>query len=302
VDEYEERDNSAVCAFSLTDWWAQSQASRSRLSTIAGLAYPVIPPRITKQRVRDQLACLASATGVRRIARLGGGPLLRHGVRARPFDLAAADRLLEPLRVRAPALARAGTHRRCPPPFRLCRCRRAYPMIEATARRTENAKVRNRRLQKKVCFGVPSPSGAQDQRAARAIPSNRHLHWLQFNGTATKPRLSVFCSNRQLYAVLADDHNKKILFYGSTLQKSICGDPPCTIVVGKPSCSSSEIYNPAEKDIIIHTKVLEVATVGLGGSRFSRRSAGPLSSGVPRGGGAGRGARLLSGRCCLAID
>ncbi|TVU48247.1 hypothetical protein EJB05_07876, partial [Eragrostis curvula] len=81
--------------------------------------------------------------------------------------------------------------------------RRAYPRIEATARRgarTENAKVRNRRLQRK------------------------------FNGTATKPRLSVFCSNRQLYAVLADDHNKKILFYGSTLQQSICGDPPCTTV------------------------------------------------------------------------
>ena len=26
-----------------------------------------------------------------------------------------------------------------------------------------------------------------------------------------------------LYAVLADDHNKEILFYGSTMQKSICG-------------------------------------------------------------------------------
>jgi hypothetical protein len=113
-----------------TEWWAQSQASRSRLSTIAGLAYPVIPPRITKQRVRDQLACLASATVVRRIARLGGGSLLRHGVRARPFDLAAAGRLREPLRVRAPALARwAGTHRRCPPPFRLCRCRPAPPRV-----------------------------------------------------------------------------------------------------------------------------------------------------------------------------
>uniref|UniRef100_A0A804LED3 50S ribosomal protein L18 n=1 Tax=Zea mays TaxID=4577 RepID=A0A804LED3_MAIZE len=84
--------------------------------------------------------------------------------------------------------------------------RREYPRIEATARRgarTESAKVRNRRLQKK------------------------------FNGTATKPRLSVFCSNRQLYAVLADDHNKKILFYGSTLQKSICGDPPCGTVVSR---------------------------------------------------------------------
>ncbi|KAL6867777.1 hypothetical protein ACP4OV_015801 [Aristida adscensionis] len=81
--------------------------------------------------------------------------------------------------------------------------RRAYPRIQATARRpprTENAKVRNRRLQKK------------------------------FNGTATKPRLSVFCSNKQLYAVLADDHGKKILFHGSTLQQSICGEPPCTTV------------------------------------------------------------------------
>uniref|UniRef100_A0A0E0ESL5 Uncharacterized protein n=1 Tax=Oryza meridionalis TaxID=40149 RepID=A0A0E0ESL5_9ORYZ len=81
--------------------------------------------------------------------------------------------------------------------------RRAYPRIEATARhgaRKENPKVRNRWLQKK------------------------------FNGTATKPRLSVFCSNRQLYAMLVDDHNKKILFYGSTLQKAICGDPPCGAV------------------------------------------------------------------------
>uniref|UniRef100_A0A0E0IKB3 glucomannan 4-beta-mannosyltransferase n=1 Tax=Oryza nivara TaxID=4536 RepID=A0A0E0IKB3_ORYNI len=81
--------------------------------------------------------------------------------------------------------------------------RRAYPRIEATARhgaRKENPKVRNHRLQKK------------------------------FNGTATKPRLSVFCSNRQLYAMLVDDHNKKILFYGSTLQKAICGDPPCGAV------------------------------------------------------------------------
>ncbi|KAG8097041.1 hypothetical protein GUJ93_ZPchr0013g35755 [Zizania palustris] len=80
---------------------------------------------------------------------------------------------------------------------------RAYPRIEATARhgaRKENAKVRNRRRQRK------------------------------FNGTATKPRLSVFCSNRQLYAMLVDDHNKKILFYGSTLQKAICGDPPCGAV------------------------------------------------------------------------
>ncbi|KAJ1687134.1 hypothetical protein LUZ63_018524 [Rhynchospora breviuscula] len=64
----------------------------------------------------------------------------------------------------------------------------------------ENAKVRNRRMRKK------------------------------FNGTHTKPRLSVFCSNHQLYAMLVDDQNKKILFYASTLQKSICEDPSCTVM------------------------------------------------------------------------
>ncbi|KAG1330792.1 50S ribosomal protein L18, chloroplastic [Cocos nucifera] len=57
--------------------------------------------------------------------------------------------------------------------------------------RTENAKVRNRRMRRK------------------------------FNGSPTKPRLSVFCSNKQLYAMLVDDQNKKTLFYANTLQKSI---------------------------------------------------------------------------------
>ncbi|OEL29420.1 hypothetical protein BAE44_0009564 [Dichanthelium oligosanthes] len=107
--------------------------------------------------------------------------------------------------------------------------RRAYPRIEATARRgarTENPKARNRRLQKKVPFDALH-LGFHDK--ARS-PAECNHRFVQFNGTATKPRLSVFCSNRQLYAVLADDHNKKILFYGSTLQKSICGDPPCSTV------------------------------------------------------------------------
>ncbi|KAI4314152.1 hypothetical protein L6164_027087 [Bauhinia variegata] len=75
------------------------------------------------------------------------------------------------------------------------------PVIEARANaRKESAKIRNRRTRKK------------------------------FNGTATKPRLSVFCSDKQLYAMLVDDQNKKCLFYGSTLQKSIQGDPPCTTI------------------------------------------------------------------------
>lgn len=62
------------------------------------------------------------------------------------------------------------------------------------------------------------------------------LHFLfQFNGTATQPRLSVFCSDKQLYAMLVDDKNKKCLFYGSTLQKSFRDNPPCSTVVSSPS-------------------------------------------------------------------
>lgn len=64
--------------------------------------------------------------------------------------------------------------------------------------RTESAKVRNRRVQRK------------------------------FNGSPTKPRLSVFCSTKQLYAMLVDDQNKKTLFYASTLQKSIRGETICS--------------------------------------------------------------------------
>ncbi|KAJ7943464.1 50S ribosomal protein L18-like [Quillaja saponaria] len=72
-------------------------------------------------------------------------------------------------------------------------------VIEARANaRKESAKIRNRRMQKK------------------------------FNGTPTSPRLSVFCSDKQLYAMLVDDQNKKCLFYGSTLQKSIRQNPKHT--------------------------------------------------------------------------
>ncbi|KAL0538888.1 hypothetical protein IC582_023055 [Cucumis melo] len=74
-------------------------------------------------------------------------------------------------------------------------------MIQARGNsKTESAKVRNRRLQKK------------------------------YNGTPTRPRLSVFCSDKQLYAMLVDDQNKKCLFYGSTLQKSMRPTPSCTTI------------------------------------------------------------------------
>ncbi|XP_004490070.1 uncharacterized protein [Cicer arietinum] len=74
-------------------------------------------------------------------------------------------------------------------------------VIKARANaRKESPKIRNRKMQKK------------------------------FNGTATQPRLSVFCSDKQLYAMLVDDKNKKCLFYGSTLQKSFRDNPPCSTV------------------------------------------------------------------------
>lgn len=57
------------------------------------------------------------------------------------------------------------------------------------------------------------------------------VHFMQFNGSASKPRLSVFCSGKQLYAMLVDDQNKKTLFYGSTLQKSIRQDLLCSTIV-----------------------------------------------------------------------
>lgn len=53
----------------------------------------------------------------------------------------------------------------------------------------------------------------------------------QFNGTAKKPRLSVFCSDKQLYATLVDDENNKCLFYGSTLQKSTRKDSSVSTAV-----------------------------------------------------------------------
>ncbi|XP_052186155.1 uncharacterized protein LOC127797359 [Diospyros lotus] len=74
-------------------------------------------------------------------------------------------------------------------------------VVEARANtRKESAKIRNRKLRKK------------------------------FNGSPTKPRLSVFCSEKQLYAMLVDDQNKKCLYYGSTLLNSIRGDPACSTI------------------------------------------------------------------------
>ncbi|XP_061991340.1 uncharacterized protein LOC133709573 isoform X2 [Rosa rugosa] len=87
--------------------------------------------------------------------------------------------------------------------FQVLQTKRNFSMKPVVMRarqhaRTESAKTLNRRMQKK------------------------------YNGTPKKPRLSVFCSDKQLYAMLVDDQNKKCLFYGSTLQKSIRQDPHCS--------------------------------------------------------------------------
>lgn len=74
-------------------------------------------------------------------------------------------------------------------------------LVEARANtRTESAKIRDRRLKEK------------------------------FNGTPARPRLSVFCSDKHLYAMLVDDQQKKCLFYASTLQQSIRKDSSCSTI------------------------------------------------------------------------
>ncbi|XP_020596028.1 uncharacterized protein LOC110036442 [Phalaenopsis equestris] len=93
---------------------------------------------------------------------------------------------------------RGGCHFLATPVPTLLRSRVSLKIEARGIPRKESAKIRNRRMRRK------------------------------FNGTQTKPRLSVFCSTRQLYAMLVDDHNKKTLFYASTLQNSMREDPPCS--------------------------------------------------------------------------
>jgi hypothetical protein len=34
--------------------------------------------------------------------------------------------------------------------------------------------------------------------------------------------------------MIVDDHGKRLMFYASTLQEAICGEPPCSTVVNQP--------------------------------------------------------------------
>ncbi|KAF6134511.1 hypothetical protein GIB67_028532 [Kingdonia uniflora] len=106
-------------------------------------------------------------------------------------------------------------------------------VIEARANtRTESPKVRNRRIQRK------------------------------FNGTSVRPRLSVFCSTKQLYAILVDDQNKKCLFYGSTLQKSMRDNLSCNAV------EASQKVGEELVKVCINLKINEISSYDRNG--FSR--------------------------------
>lgn len=96
-----------------------------------------------------------------------------------------------------------------------------YPLkIEAREpTRKESAKVRNRRLRKK------------------------------FNGTAQKPRLSIFCSSKHLYAQLVDDSKKKTLAFASTLQESIRASQPCDTIDAARHVGEEMIKACIEQDI-----------------------------------------------------
>jgi len=85
--------------------------------------------------------------------------------------------------------------------------------------RKESAKVRNRRLRKK------------------------------FNGTAQRPRLSIFCSSKHLYALLVDDSKKKTLAFASTQQETIRGSQPCNTIDAARHVGEEIIKACIEQDI-----------------------------------------------------
>ncbi|KAF3791669.1 50S ribosomal protein L18 [Nymphaea thermarum] len=87
----------------------------------------------------------------------------------------------------------------------------------------------------------------------------------KFNGTSRRPRLSVFCSGKQLYAVLVDDQNKKCLFCGSTLQKSMRESHD------KGTCSTMEAAKRVGEELVktcIRQKIHEISSYDRNG--FSR--------------------------------
>ncbi|KAG0498663.1 hypothetical protein HPP92_003354 [Vanilla planifolia] len=83
----------------------------------------------------------------------------------------------------------------------------------------------------------------------RCSSKRRQFDNFQFNGSSKRPRLSVFCSAKQLYAMLVDDHNKKTLFYASTLQNSIREDPQCSTIEAAQKVGQAIVQACMELDI-----------------------------------------------------
>ncbi|XP_049935463.1 uncharacterized protein LOC116259836 isoform X2 [Nymphaea colorata] len=120
------------------------------------------------------------------------------------------------------------------------------------------------RLQPKISW-LPLHIEARE-RARQVSPKvrNRRLQ-RKFNGTSRRPRLSVFCSGKQLYAVLVDDQNKKCLFCGSTLQKSMRESHD------KGTCSTMEAAKRVGEELVktcIRQKIHEISSYDRNG--FSR--------------------------------
>eukprot|EP01018_Ginkgo_biloba_P027636 Gb_41430 [translate_table: standard] len=104
-------------------------------------------------------------------------------------------------------------------------------------------------LQSKESFWLPLKIEAREPtRKESPKVRNRRLR-KKFNGSARKPRLSVFCSGKHLYAQLIDDTKKRRLFFASTLQASIRGSPPCSVVDAAQRVGEEVIKACIEQDI-----------------------------------------------------
>lgn len=69
--------------------------------------------------------------------------------------------------------------------------------------------------------------------------------------------------------MLVDDYNKKCLFYGSTLQKSIRGDPPCTVIVSSPPENINLEFIRQLSSILLDSALISARFIVFGGIVFA---------------------------------
>ena len=73
------------------------------------------------------------------------------------------------------------------------------------------------------------------ERIKRRIRRKKHVR-KSVNGTADRPRLSVFRSNKNIYAQIIDDMAGHTLVAASTAEKSVCDDP-----VARGNCKGAKL-------------------------------------------------------------